>query len=368
VGAAFGIIQERYEEIAEELGVTEIGAWLAEIREVIENGTSKDWIASRGEYLNARIIARFLDAKFVDAANTIKFKKDGTLSSETYKLLGDALSGGGLFVVPGFYGSDPNGKIKCFSRGGSDVTGAIVARATCAEVYENWTDVPGMLMADPRIVTNPKPIAEVTYREMRELSYMGATVLHDEAIFPVRDAGIPINIRNTNDPSAPGTRIVTKRDSSNSSIIGVAGRIGFTAFFTEKAMMNSEIGFGKRLLEVFERQGISYEHSPTSIDTMSVVVADDAVAGKEDAITHEIEHRLGAKVEISNGLALIATVGEGMSRKLGIAGRLFTALANAGINIRMIDQGGSEINIIIGIASKDYEKAVKAIYAEFVSA
>jgi aspartate kinase len=347
--------------------VSEIGGWLDEISDEIHNGASRDWIASRGEYLNARIIARFLGAKFVDAASTIRFLKDGSLNaSETYSVLGEALQGNGLFVIPGFYGSDPAGNIRCFSRGGSDITGAIVARATNAEVYENWTDVPGMLMADPRIVNNPKPIAELTYREQRELSYMGATVLHDEAVFPVREAGIPINIRNTNDPDAPGTRIVSTRDSSKSTIVGIAGKIGFTTIFTEKALMNSEIGYGKRLLEILERHGISYEHSPTSIDTMSVIVAEDEISGKEELIIKDIEHRLQTdKAEISGDLALIATVGEGMSKKVGIAGRLFSSLAKAGVNIRMIDQGASEINIIVGASSDQYETAVKAIYEEF---
>jgi aspartate kinase len=223
-----------------------------------------------------------------------------------------------------------------------------------------------MLMADPRIVNNPNPIAELTYREQRELSYMGATVLHDEAVFPVREAGIPINIRNTNDPDAPGTRIVSTRDSSKSTIVGIAGKIGFTTIFTEKALMNSEIGYGKRLLEILERHGISYEHSPTSIDTMSVIVAEDEISGKEELIIKDIEHRLQTdKAEISGDLALIATVGEGMSKKVGIAGRLFSSLAKAGVNIRMIDQGASEINIIVGASSDQYETAVKAIYEEF---
>jgi aspartate kinase len=365
---AFGIIRERYREIASSLGVAEMPAWLDQVQSQIKAGADADWTASRGEYLNARLVAAFLGARFVDAADNIVFSADGRLNApDTYDNLARSLCGEGVYVIPGFYGRDPSGKIRCFSRGGSDITGAIVARAVGAEVYENWTDVSGLLMADPRLIPNPRPIAEVTYREQRELSYMGATVLHDEAVFPVREAGIPIHILNTNNPTAPGTRIVTARDSSQSSIAGIAGRKGFTTLFTEKALMNSEVGYGKQMLGLLQNRGVPYEHAPTSIDSMSVVLRDEDLAGKEELIVDDIRKILNPdRIDVIKDLALIATVGEGMIHRVGIAGTLFAALGNAGVNIRMINQGASEINIIVGVAAADYEKAVRAIYDAFV--
>lgn len=365
---AFDVIRERYTGIADALGVPETYDWLNDVQVQITSGAQKDWVASRGEWLCAKIVAQYLGATFVDAAEAIVFSAEGRFrADETYERLAARLTGNGLFVVPGFYGQDVAGAIRCFSRGGSDITGAIVARAVGAGVYENWTDVSGLLMADPRLIENPKPIAEVTYREQRELSYMGATVLHDEAVFPVREAGIPIHIRNTNDPKAPGTRIVTTRDSSKSSIVGVAGRKGFATIFTEKALMNAEVGYGRRMLEILERNGIPYEHAPTSIDTMSVVVRGEDLDGKEEQIATDIHGALKPdRLEILRDLAVIATVGEGMIHRIGMSGRLFAALGKAGVNIRMINQGASEINIIAGVDDSDYEKAVRAIYAAFV--
>jgi len=366
---AFGVIRQRFMEIAAALDVTEMDHWLGEIETHLATGAERDWVASRGEYLSGRLVARMLGATFVDAADTVAFGRDSRLDSDrTYAALARALSGTGRYVVPGFYGSDTaTGAIRCFSRGGSDITGAIVARAVGASVYENWTDVSGLLMADPRLVDNPKPIAEVTYREQRELSYMGATVLHDEAVFPVREAGIPIHIRNTNEPDAPGTRIVTNRDSSNSTIVGIAGRSGFTTLFTEKALMNTQLGYGRRMLEILEARGINYEHAPTSIDSMSVVVRDEEIDGKLEDIIRDISEIVKPdRIDVLNDLALIATVGQGMILRVGMAARLFTALSNAGVNIRMINQGASEINIIVGVASAHYERAVRAIYDAFV--
>jgi len=299
----------------------------------------------------------------------VVFGLDGKVrASETYARIAATVENeNNIVVIPGFYGKDLAGKVRCFSRGGSDITGAIVARAVLAGVYENWTDVSGLLMADPRLIKNPKPIAEVTYREQRELSYMGATVLHDEAVFPVREAGIPIHIRNTNDPAAPGTRIVTTRDSSNSTLVGVAGHKGFVTIFTEKALMNGEVGYGRRMLELLEARGIPYEHAPTSIDTMSVVIRADFLEGREDQVVLDIKNILNPdRIEVLHDLALIATVGEGMSNKIGMAGKLFAALGEAGVNIRMIDQGASEINIIIGVIGADFEKAMQSIYSAFV--
>jgi aspartate kinase len=269
-------------------------------------------------------------------------------------------------VIPGFYGADKNGNITCFSRGGSDITGAIVARAVMASVYENWTDVSGLLMTDPRIVDSPKPIAEVTYREQRELSYMGATVLHDEAIFPVREAGIPVQIRNTNEPQAPGTKIVLTRDASKSTIVGIAGMGGFAAIFTEKALMNVTLGYGRKMLEILESHGLQYEHAPTSIDTMSVIVRDSELTRVEDRVLDEIKNVLNPdRVEVYRNLSLIATVGEGMSHKVGMASTLFKALSDAHVNVRMINQGASEINIIVGVDSSDFQKAMRTIYDAF---
>ena len=366
---AFDVIRERYMSIADKLDVPEMFDWLRDVQIQIASGADSDWVASRGEYLNGRLIARFLGARFVDAEDVVVFGLDGkVLASETYARIAATVENeNNIVVIPGFYGKDLAGKVRCFSRGGSDITGAIVARAVLAGVYENWTDVSGLLMADPRLIKNPKPIAEVTYREQRELSYMGATVLHDEAVFPVREAGIPIHIRNTNDPAAPGTRIVTTRDSSNSTLVGVAGHKGFVTIFTEKALMNGEVGYGRRMLELLEARGIPYEHAPTSIDTMSVVIRADFLEGREDQVVLDIKNILNPdRIEVLHDLALIATVGEGMSNKIGMAGKLFAALGEAGVNIRMIDQGASEINIIIGVIGADFEKAMQSIYSAFV--
>jgi aspartate kinase len=370
---AFDLIRERYMAIAEALGCDGVFELLQDVQERIQGGAEKDWIASRGEYLSAKVMAAFLGATFIEAADYIVFGSDGRfIAEETYSRLGRrierALHEGSdaKIVLPGFYGADASGRIVCFSRGGSDITGAIVARAAGASVYENWTDVSGLLMADPRLVDSPKSIGEVTYREQRELSYMGASVLHDEAVFPVREAGIPIHIRNTNDPDAPGTRIVTRRDASRSTIVGVAGKTGFTAIFTEKALMNAALGYGRRMLEILEAAGVPYEHAPTSIDSMSVFVRAEDIAGKQEKIVQEIINVLRPdRLEIYPDLALIATVGEGMIQKIGIAGRLFSALGDAGVNIRMIDQGASEINIIVGVAASDFNTAMRAIYNAF---
>ena len=369
-GAPFAVIKERYLGIASDLGVEGAWEWLRDVQQQVASGAARDWVASRGEYLSARIIAAFLDAEFVDAPEGIRFGEDGRFhASESYARLHERLAqvpADKIAVLPGFYGQDTQGRIKTFSRGGSDVTGAIVARAVHAGLYENWTDVSGMLMADPRLVEGPTPIEEITYREQRELSYMGASVLHDEAVFPVREAGIPIHIRNTNRPDDPGTRIVTERDARDTPIIGIAGRTGFATIFTEKALMNQERGYGRRVLEVLEAHGISYEHSPTSIDTLSVIVADEELGGQEARVVAEIRRAVQPdRIEVQRDIAMIAVVGQGMVHRVGVAARIFTALANAGINIRLINQGSSELNIIIGIAASDYPRAVRTIYAAF---
>ena len=296
----------------------------------------------------------------------IKFSASGSLDHGTYALIADRLSGEGRFVVPGFYGASPDGEVRTFSRGGSDITGAIVAKAVSASVYENWTDVSGMLMADPRIVPDAKPVREITYREIRELAYMGASIFHDEAMFPVRDAGIPVNIRNTNEPMEPGTMILPERELTDHLLVGVAGRPNFSMLFIEKALMNQTRGFGRSVLDVIAQNDISYEHSPSGIDTMSVIISDDELGDKGEVLVRELEQVLNPdRVALLPGLALIATVGEGMSHRIGIAARLFTALAEAKVSVRVIDQGASEINIIVGVEEQDFERAVQAIYRAF---
>jgi aspartate kinase len=366
---AYRPVRERYLQIAGELGAgIDMGALLAEVENVIGGKASRDWVASRGEYLSARLIADYLGARFVDTEKTVKIREDGQVEESTYRLLAAALgdTGRGLFVLPGFYGSTPEGRLKTFSRGGSDITGAIVARAVQAEIYENWTDVSGFLMADPRIVENPKPMRCVTYREIRELAYMGANVFHEEAVFPVLGANIPINIRNTNQPDDPGTLIVDKRDPLDGVVIGIAGRKGFSILFISKLLMNKDAGFKRRLFDILAAQGIGFEHAPSGIDTMSVIVADEQLQGKSSQLSEQIRKELQPdRIEILDGYALIAAVGEGMAYHPGIAGRLFLALGDAGINVRIIDHGSSELSIVVGVASKDYEAAVRAIYGAF---
>ena len=371
----FKLIADRYLQIVADLGLKlDLAGPLRETQGQIAGraaaGGSADYAASRGEYFNGLIMAALLDYTFVDAADVIFFNTAGQLDAEkTQRVLSAKLASVKNAVVPGFYGTDVRGQVKTFSRGGSDVSGAIVARGANADVYENWTDVSGMLMADPRIVRDPKPIKFVTYRELRELAYMGATVLHDEAIFPVRQAGIPVNVRNTNKPEDPGTMIVKDADPGTpvGTITGIAGRKDFSVIAIEKALMNSETGFGRRLLSVLEGNGISFEHMPTGIDTMSVVVSDKQLEGKLDRVLEEIkaECRPDA-LEVFGEMALIATVGRGMAHIPGMAAKLFASLAAAGVNVRMIDQGSSEINIIVGVATPDFEKAIKAIYKGFV--
>lgn len=365
-------ISRRYGEIIEALGVDfDLAAEISTIKKNLEAGTSADYPASRGEYINSKIIAKFLGWPFVDAAEIIFFNDNGLLDeAKTFQTAGDRLKALDHAVVPGFYGSMPDGKIKTFSRGGSDITGSIVARSVMADLYENWTDVSGMLSADPRIVDDPKVINYITYTELRELSYMGASVLHEDAVFPVRKAGIPINIRNTNKPEDKGTLIAASmpKDIAKRAVTGIAGRKGFSSIRVEKSMMNGETGFGARLLYIFSRSGIPFEHCPTGIDTISVVVNSTLFDEKRDEILREIKSELDPDfITIEKNLAAIAIVGEGMVRVKGMAAKIFAALAGAGVNIRMIDQGSDELNIIVGVDEADYEKALKALYAEIIS-
>ncbi len=371
IDEAFKLIEDRYNGIIKDLG---LDFWLQpefdRIKNAIVHHAGRDYIASRGEYLNSMILAKYLGYAFVDAEDGIFFTENGELDTEkTNEELTKILKEHTHAVVPGFYGVMPNGTIKTFSRGGSDITGSIVARAISADIYENWTDVSGMLMADPRCVKNPKVINTITYRELRELSYMGATVMHEDAIFPVREKGIPINIRNTNRPEDAGTMIVSTVDSNkvDTVITGIAGKKGFSVIAIEKDMMNSEIGFGRKVLEVLENHKICFEHLPSGIDTMSVVVNDNDFLPVKDTVIADIQKKTKPdNITIYNGIALVAVVGRGMAGSKGTASRLFKAIANSDINIRMIDQGSSELNIIVGVAEEDYVATLEAIYNEFV--
>ena len=328
-----------------------------------------EYAASRGEFLNGKVMAAYLGYEFIDSATVIRFDKNGNFDADkTDKLLSKRLQKCERAVVPGFYGGMEDGTVKTFSRGGSDVTGSLVAKAIHADIYENWTDVSGFLVTDPRIVDNPAVIETITYRELRELSYMGATVLHEDAIFPVRKEGIPINIRNTNRPEDKGTFIVESTCRKPKYVItGIAGKKGFCSINIEKSMMNSEIGFGRKVLQVFEDQGISFENVPSGIDTMTVYVHQDEFEEKEQQVIAGIHRAVQPDfVEMESDLALIAVVGRGMKSQRGTAGRVFSALAHAHVNVKMIDQGSSELNIIIGVENRDFETAVKAIYDIFV--
>ena len=373
VDAYYEKVCERYNGIIKDLGLSfDISGELEYVKNAMKHASGRDYAASRGEYLNSLILAKYLGFAFIDAESVIFFKENGSFDEErTNAVLSEELKKHEYAVIPGFYGTMPNGTIKTFSRGGSDVTGSIVANAVGADLYENWTDVSGFMMADPRLVENPASIETITYRELRELSYMGASVLHEDAIFPVRYAGIPINIRNTNEPEAPGTMIVsaTSEYDSEHIITGIAGKRGFSVIHIEKDMMNSEIGFGRRVLDVLEDNDISFEHLPSGVDTMSVILSSAAIKDefKRERILSSINKRVRPdSIVIEDGLALLAIVGRGMVKSKGIAARIFAAISAAKINIRMIDQGSSELNIIIGVEEHDLEKALGAIYSEFV--
>lgn len=367
----YQVVCDRFSAVAFNL---DVDAGLREdfetVLKAMKSGASEDYIASRGEYLNAKLIAAYLGYDFVDAAGAILFDEKGRfLAEETNEKLAAALAEHEHAVIPGFYGSKPDGSIKTFSRGGSDITGSIVARAVGADIYENWTDVSGFLMADPRIVKNPRPISHISYKELRELSYMGASVLHEDAIYPVRASEIPINIRNTNAPEDPGTFITAEptEEAKARTITGIAGSKDFTVINLYKNRMNQERGFIRRLTGILEDFNIPIEHMPTGIDTLSIVVADDELAGRIDEVTEELNKQLKLdSIEVFENMALLATVGVGMSYRLGVAAKLFTALADAKVNIRMIDQGSSEMNIIVGVENDDFETATRAIYEAFV--
>ncbi len=363
-------IKERYDGIISELGIDiELDDDFDKIKASFTNMAGRDYAASRGEYLNSKILAAYLGYQFLDAAKYIFFDEQGKYDwDKTRAKLRPKLEESENAVIPGFYGSMPNGTIKTFSRGGSDITGSIVARAAQAEIYENWTDVSGFLIADPRVVKDSEPIKTITYAELRELAYMGASVLHEDAIFPVRSAGIPINIRNTNRPEDHGTMIVSETAEKPEHIItGIAGKKGMSVITIEKDKMNSMVGFGRNVLRSLEKNDVSFEHMPSGIDTMSVIIQTDALTGKETAILDEIHSRVHPdQLYIESDLALITIVGRGMKSTRGTAAILFKALAESRVNVKMIDQGSSELNIIIGVAEEDFEVAMRAIYDAFV--
>ena len=369
-GAVLQEIKERYYEIIRGLKLNlSLEEEFAQIEKDFKAQAGSDYAASRGEFLNGKVMAAYLGYEFVDAATVIRFDKNGNFDADkTDKLLSKRLAKCERAVIPGFYGAYEDGTVKTFSRGGSDVTGSLVAKAIKADLYENWTDVSGFLVTDPRIVENPAVIETITYRELRELSYMGATVLHEDAIFPVRKEGIPINIKNTNRPEDKGTFIVESTcKKPKFTITGIAGKKGFCSLNIEKSMMNSEVGFGRKVLQVFEDQGISFEHIPSGIDTLTVYVHQDEFEEKEQQVIAGIHRAVQPDfVEMESDLALIAVVGRGMKSQRGTAGRIFSALAHANVNVKMIDQGSSELNIIIGVENRDFEAAVKAIYDIFV--
>ena len=368
----FQVICDRFMAVEVNLGVN-VGLKEAfeEIRKNLEAGASADYIASRGEHLNAMLIAAYLGFDFVDSSRIVRFDEKGRFMEDlTNKEIAEELKHHERAVIPGFYGAKVDGTIKTFSRGGSDITGALVARAVGADVYENWTDVSGFLMADPRIVKDPKPISTVSYKELRELSYMGASVLHEDAIYPARIANIPINIRNTNEPENPGTMITSEpaKLEEGQIIAGIAGSKDFTVITMYKALLSSERGFIRKMSGVLEDFDIPIEHIPSGVDTLSVVISNKQLGGKLEDILDEFERQLKPDhMEVSDDIALIATVGAGMSLRTGVSAKLFTALAEKKVNIRMIDQGSSEMNIIVGVENKDFEKAIRAIYGAFVS-
>lgn len=371
----FQLIKDRYNGIISELGIDmSLDEEFDSITKELKARPSKDFAASRGEYLNGKVLAKYLGFNFVDAADVIVFDTKGSLLlDETVKAVREKLSSLDNAVIPGFYGKTTEGYIKTFSRGGSDVTGSIIANAVRAEIYENWTDVSGFLVADPRIVENPDVIEVITYRELRELAYMGASVLHEDAIFPVRSAGIPINIRNTNRPEDAGTMIVSddynfSRESIKHTITGIAGKKGFSTINIEKAMMNNETGFGMKVLQVLFNNGLSFEHMPSGIDTMSITVSSDKLDPVRDKVIAELRKAVAPDhIEIEDGIALLAVVGRRMKNTRGTVARIFASMAHARINVKMIDQGSSELNVIIGVSENDLPEAIRRIYDMFIN-
>ena len=369
--AVFDMVRSRYLEIRDELGLsTPLEQEFDALRQKMDQGISADELVSRGEYFAAKLMADYLGFKFVDAADWVKFRFDGTVDQEaSYEALRNQVDGIGV-VIPGFYGQLPDGKIKTFTRGGSDITGALAAAALDADVYENWTDVSGILMADPRIVDNPQTIPEVTYDELRELSYSGAQVLHEGTIFPVREKNIPLNIRNTNAPEDPGT-MIQERFEGNSDphrfITGITGKKDFTIIALTKRGMSNQVGVLRKVLTVPERHDISVDYVPNGIDNVSVVVPTEAIASSLYTILGEIQKEVEPdSLTVHDQIAVVAAVGRKMAFRPGVSGQIFAVLGQAGINIRMINQGPDELNIIFGVDNRDFSEAIRVLYNSFV--
>lgn len=365
----YDTIRNKFESIVNDLDLhINISNYLDEIKIEIEQGATVDYVASRGEYLNGLLMADYLNYEFIDPIELIKFSPDGKyMPEETKVLIQKRLKDVKTAVIPGFYGADRLGNIHTFSRGGSDLTGSIIAAGINAEIYENWTDVSGFLMADPRIVDNPKVIEYLTYRELRELSYMGATVLHDEVVYPLLRSNIPINLRNTNSPDDPGTMVVSEWEEDRQGIItGISGKKNFSVFYIESRYMNEEVGFMRKILSIFEEAKVPVEHAPSGMDTVSIVVNEEALGDKKEWIFKQIQFRYEPDyIEFQPDMALLTVVGKGMVGKKGTSAKLFKALADHDINVRMISQDSLEMNIIVGVENKDLEKSVRAIYNEF---
>jgi aspartate kinase len=366
----FQVVIDRYMSFKVNLGIdVDLESEFDTIKKNLHGGAGEAYIASRGEYLNAVIMASYLGFDLVDTMELIKFDESGrVMLKETDKALKEELSKHERAVMPGFYGSNNGGEIVTFSRGGSDVTGSLIARAVKADVYENWTDVSGFMMADPRIVDNPEPISHISYKELRELSYMGATVLHEDAIYPAKMANIPINIRNTNEPHDVGTLITAEpAKDSNKIITGIAGNKDFTVIALYKNLLATEKGYIRKVLNILEDYDISCEHVPSGIDSVSIVISNDQLKGKTERVIKDIQNQLEPdSIDVLDEMALIATVGCGMSQRTGVSAKLFTALAESHVNIRMIQQGSSEMNIIVGVENKQFETAIRAIYKAFM--
>ena len=371
--SVFDMIRSRYMEIRDELGLkTDLESEFDALRKKMDKGISQDELVSRGEYFAARLMADYLGYDFLDSELWLRFKLDGTVDQEvSYEARSRAASGRRV-VIPGFYGAMPDGSIKTFTRGGSDITGALAAAALDADVYENWTDVSGFLMADPRIVKDPLPIERITYSELRELSYIGAQVLHEGTIFPVREKNIPLNIRNTNQPDHPGTMIRESFDepeekADSSFITGIAGRKNFSVITITKNGMSNEVGVLRRVLEILEKYQLVVEYLPSGIDSVSLVVAADKLRPCQYQILGEIQKALKPDtIHVTEDMAIVAAVGRKMAFKPGISGKIFAALGENGINIRMITQGPEELNIIVGVDNKDFAGAIRVLYDSFV--
>ena len=370
----FDLIRLRYQEIADDCGLRldlkdEFDAlW----RKMTSGEADQEYLASRGEYFAARLMAEYLGYTFLDAALWLQFKFDGTVDQEaSYEALRKAADGQRV-VIPGFYGAMPDGRVVTLTRGGSDITGALAAAALDADVYENWTDVSGILMADPRIVENPAPIRRVTYSELRELSYLGAQVLHEGTVFPVREKNIPLNIRNTNQPDHPGTMIMESFDETEEAkdgnfITGIAGRKNFSVITITKNGMSNEVGVLRRILEVLEKYQLVLEYLPSGIDSVSLVVAADKLRPCQYQLLGDIQKMLKPdSIHVTDDMAIVAAVGRKMAFKPGTSGKIFAALGENGINIRMITQGPDELNIIVGVDNKDFAGAIRVLYDSFV--